>query len=182
MIAAALPVDDFLPVDFPGNLARKWEPPALVPPIVAEASSPRRRQNGRCGRTRPVGGICALDPPVAFSSVSRDGGRTWSLARPEPDLYNTISKGFYGRDSLGRHVYVYNDDGPHVRKALRYVVQAANGTWSSQRTFYDGHVRNSYPTLIEDLTPGTFLCVWDSSNQIDRIRTSIRFGRLKLVP
>jgi hypothetical protein len=124
----------------------------------------------------------ALDPPVAYSSVSRDGGRSWSQAQPEPRLYNTISKGFYGRDSLGHHVYVYNDDAPHVRKALRYVVQAPDGTWSQPRTFFDGHVRNSYPTLIEDLTPGTFLCVWDSSNQIDRIRTSIRFGRLKLIP
>ena len=127
----------------------------------------------------------ALDPPVAYSSTSRDGGRTWSRQKPEPHLYNTNSKGFYGCDSKNRHVYVYNDGAVHERRALRYVVQSPAGDWSEPRTFFDGHVRegsvhNSYATLIEDTTPGVFLCVWDSSNQADRIRTSIRFGRLRL--
>ncbi len=127
----------------------------------------------------PAGRV-ALDPPVAYSSVSRDGGRTWSVAKPEPRLYNTDAKGFYSRVSQGRHIYVYNDGPSHVRQALRYVVQSAAGDWSEPRTFFDGHVRNSYATLIEDTTPGTYLCVWDSSNQPDRMRTSIRFGRLRL--
>ncbi len=124
----------------------------------------------------------SLNQPVAYSSVSRDGGRTWSLAQPEPKLYNTDSKGFYSCVSGGRHIYVYNDGISHVRKALRYVVQSASGEWSEPRTFFDAGVRNSYATLIEDTTPGVYLCVWDSSNQPDRFRTSIRFGRLRLVP
>ena len=37
------------------------------------------------------------DPPRAYSSVSSDGGRTWSVARPEPELYNAKAKGFFGR-------------------------------------------------------------------------------------
>lgn len=35
----------------------------------------------------------AMDPPCAFSSRSLDGGRTWSVAEPELDLYNTVAKG-----------------------------------------------------------------------------------------
>ncbi len=42
---------------------------------------------------------------AAYSSVSTDSGRTWSVAQPEPDLYNSVAKGFYGKDSLGRHIY-----------------------------------------------------------------------------
>jgi hypothetical protein len=43
--------------------------------------------------------------------------------------------------------------------------------------FYQADNRNSYPTLIED-KPGQWLAVWDSSNEPDRPRTAIRFGRL----
>ena len=44
------------------------------------------------------------DPPRAYSSVSRDGGRTWSVAKPEPDLHNAKSKAFFGRSSNGTHI------------------------------------------------------------------------------
>ena len=54
------------------------------------------------------------DPPRAYSSISRDGGRTWSPAVPEPELHNAKSKGFFGRSSDGTHIYVYND-GPAQR-------------------------------------------------------------------
>jgi hypothetical protein len=54
------------------------------------------------------------DPPRAYSSISRDGGHTWSPGVPEPDLHNAKSKGYFGRASDGTHIYVYND-GPAQR-------------------------------------------------------------------
>jgi hypothetical protein len=125
----------------------------------------------------------ALDPPRAFSSVSKDGGRTWSPAQQEPDLWNARSKGFYGRSASGAHVYVYNDGPampqPNGRMALRYKVQAQpGGAWSEEKTFFDAGTHNSYPTLIE-ITPGEYRAVWDSGTK-DRTRTHIRFGKFKL--
>ena len=116
-------------------------------------------------------------PGVAYSSVSRDGGRTWSAAQPEPDLPNFQSKAFYGKDSLGRHIYVYSDK--PEREGLYYKVKAVGGAWSASRPFFGGETRNSYPTLIED-KPGDWLCVWDSSNDIQVRRSVIRFGRLRV--
>ena len=118
-----------------------------------------------------------LDPPVAWSSVSRDLGKTWSVAKPEPDLPNYRAKSFYGRDANGRHIYVYNDN--YERHGLWYKTKNPGGAWSDAKRFYHENNRNSYPTLIED-DPGEWIAVWDSSNEPDRRRTSIRFGRLKI--
>jgi hypothetical protein len=116
-------------------------------------------------------------PGVAYSSVSRDGGRTWSAAKPESDLPNFQSKAFFGKDSRGRHIYVYSDK--PEREGLYYKVKALGGAWSAPRLFFGGETRNSYPTLIED-RPGEWLCVWDSSNDIKVRRSVIRFGRLRV--
>jgi hypothetical protein len=122
------------------------------------------------------------DPPRAFSTVSRDGGRTWSPAKQEPDLWNAKSKGFFGRSAGGVHVYVYNDGpatpAPGGRMALRYKTKPAGGTWSAEQTFYDAGIKNSYPTLIE-VAPGEFRAVWDSGTT-DRSRTHIHFGKFRL--
>ena len=120
----------------------------------------------------------ALDPPRAFSSVSRDGGKTWAPAKQEPDLWNSVSKGFFGRSETGEHIYVYSDGPAWMRMALRYKVQPAGGAWGEERTFYDAGTHNSYPTLIEH-APGEFYCVWDSGTA-ERNRTHIRFGKLKI--
>ena len=45
--------------------------------------------------------------------------------------------------------------------------------------FYDGDNRNSYPVLIEE-EPGVFYAVWDSSNNPNILRTSIRFEKLSI--
>jgi hypothetical protein len=124
------------------------------------------------------------DPPRAFSTVSKDGGRTWSAAQQEPDLWNAKSKAFYGRATNGTHLYVYND-GPAApasvnRMALRYKLQPAGGTWGAEKTFYDAGVHNSYPTLIE-VAPGDFRAVWDSGTK-DRTRTHIMFGKFRIAP
>ncbi|TVS11084.1 MAG: exo-alpha-sialidase [Planctomycetaceae bacterium] len=50
------------------------------------------------------------DPPRAYSSVSRDGGRTWSTAQEEPELHNAKSKGFFGQAADGTHIYVTTMD------------------------------------------------------------------------
>lgn len=130
------------------------------------------------------------DPPRAYSSISSDGGHTWSQARPEPDLHNAKSKGYFGRSTHGTHIYVYND-GPAQRDiapgfpnggrtSLRYKLKQPGGVWSEQKTFYHAGIKNSYPTLTE-VAPGDFRCVWDSGTQ-DQSRTHIHFGKLKIVP
>ena len=130
------------------------------------------------------------DPPRAYSSVSRDGGRTWSAANEEPDLYNAKSKGFFGRAADGTHLYVYNDGPaqrdkapgfPHGgRTSLRYKTKPPGGVWSEEKTFYDAGIKNSYPTLVE-VAPGDFRAVWDSGTA-DTPRTHIQFGKLKVKP
>ncbi len=120
-----------------------------------------------------------LDPPVAYSSVSTDGGKTWSVGKPEPELFNTVSKAFFGKDSLGNHIYVYSTGPKSERKELWYKVKSPNQKWSEARRFYFDNNRNSYPTLIEEKS-GEWLCTWDSSNEADRKRTVIRFGRLSV--
>jgi len=127
-------------------------------------------------------------PPRAYSSVSRDGGRTWSVAAEEPDLHNAKSKGFFGRAADGTHLYVYND-GPAQRErgpgfpnggrtSLRYKTKPPGGAWSVERTFFDAGSKNSYPTLIE-VAPGDFRAVWDSGDATTP-RTHLRFGKLKI--
>lgn len=130
------------------------------------------------------------EPPRAYSSVSRDGGRTWSEASEEPDLHNAKSKGYFGRASDGTHIYVYNDGPaqrvktpgfPHGgRTSLRYKVKPPGGAWSAERTFYDAGIKNSYPTFVE-VAPREFRCVWDSGTA-DPPRTHIQFGKLTLKP
>jgi hypothetical protein len=130
------------------------------------------------------------DPPRAYSSVSFDGGHTWSLAQPEPELHNAKAKGFFSHTMNGRYIYVYND-GPAQRDkvpgfpnggrtSLRYKVQSSGGSWSDQKTFYDAGIKNSYPTLVE-VAPNDFRCVWDSGTE-KRSRTHISFGKLKIEP
>ena len=114
---------------------------------------------------------------MAYTAVSRDFGKTWSHAKPDSTLPNFQSKGFYGRDSLGRYIYVYSDT--PEREGLYFKVLKPGGDWSQAKLFFGGKTRNSYPTLLED-KPGEWLCVWDSSNDPKVKRTSIRFGRLKV--
>lgn len=130
------------------------------------------------------------DPPRAYSSISRDGGRTWSEARAEPELHNAKSKAYFGRTSDGSHIYVYND-GPAQRDkvpgfptggrmALRYKIKPSGGAWSAEKTFFDAGIKNSYPTLVE-VEPGKFRCVWDSGTH-NKARTHIHFGKFALTP
>jgi len=130
------------------------------------------------------------NPPRAYSSISTDGGRSWSEARAEPKLHNAKSKGFFGRAADGTHIYVYNDGPaqrdkapgfPHGgRTSLRYKIKPPQGTWSEAKTFFHAGIKNSYPTLFE-VAPGEFRCVWDSGTA-DRARTHIHFAKLKLKP
>jgi len=122
------------------------------------------------------------NPPRAFSSVSKDNGRTWSPAQAEPDLHNAKSKSYYGRAKDGTHVYVYSD-GPAQpakgsRTSLRYKTKPPGGAWSEEKTFYDAGIKNSYPTLIE-VAPGDFRAVWDSGTA-NTPRTHIKFGRIRI--
>ena len=122
------------------------------------------------------------DPPRAFSTVSTDGGRTWSPAKQEPDLWNARSKAFFGRTAGGTHVYVYSDGpampAPTARTSLRYKLKPAGGAWGAEKTFYDAGIKNSYPTLIE-VAPGDFRAVWDSGTK-DRTRSHIHFGKFRV--
>ncbi len=129
-------------------------------------------------------------PPRAYSSLSQDGGKTWSVAIPENDLHNAKSKGFYCKTQAGHYLYVYND-GPAQRSlapdfpfggrtSLRYKIQMPAGKWLEERTFFDGGIKNSYPSLVE-VSPGDFRAVWDSGTA-EKPRTHIRFGKIKIQP
>jgi hypothetical protein len=120
----------------------------------------------------------ALNPPSAWSSTSTDGGKTWSIAQEESDLWNTVSEAWFGQSRTGSQLYIYNDGPAFSRMALRYKVKPANGVWNDERTFFDAGIHNSYPTLIET-APGEFRAVWDSGDE-KRHRRSIRFGKLTL--
>ncbi len=120
----------------------------------------------------------ALDPPRAYSSISKDGGRTWSPAQQEPDLWNSVAKGFFGRTTDGTQLYVYNDGPAWSRMALRYKTKPPGGAWSAEQTFYDAGTHNSYPTLIE-VAPGEFRAVWDSGTAAKH-RTHIRFAKFRV--
>ncbi len=130
------------------------------------------------------------DPPRAYSSVSEDGGRTWSVARSEPELHNAKSKGYFSHTEDGGHIYVYSD-GPAQRDtapgfpnggrtSLRYKIKPSAGGWSEEKTFFHAGIKNSYPTLVE-VAPGDFRCVWDSGTA-KRSRTHISFGKLNITP
>lgn len=67
----------------------------------------------------------------------------------------------------------------HGSEGLWYKTKSKGGTWSEAKLFYHENNRNSYPTLVED-KPGGWIAVWDSSNEPDRKRTAIRFGRLQI--
>jgi hypothetical protein len=120
----------------------------------------------------------ALEPPRAFSTVSKDGGRTWTPAREEPDLWNSNAKGYFGRAANGTDLYVYSDGPSWSRMALRYKTQPPGGAWSEEKTFFDSGAHNSYPTLLE-VAPGDFRAVWDSGTK-ERPRTHIRFGKFRM--
>lgn len=122
----------------------------------------------------------------AYVSRSADGGRTWSPAAPEPALYNSVAKGYFGDDGHGTQVYVYNDGPAWQRRALWYVTRPRGGRWSAPRPFFHqgadvlgGAGRNSYPTLLP-LGPRRWAAAWDSSDLPPRDRTQIRFGVLDL--
>lgn len=123
----------------------------------------------------------ALDRPRAWSSTSTDGGKTWSLAQEEPDLWNTVSEAWFGQSQKGTQLYVYNDGPLFSRMALRYKLKPAGGAWGGEKTFFDAGVHNSYPSLIE-VAPGEFRAVWDSGDERNAKahRRSIRFGKLSL--
>ena len=129
-------------------------------------------------------------PPRAYSSVSTDGGHTWSESKSEPSLHNAKAKGYFGKSAIGSHIYVYND-GPAQgdsapgfpnggRTSLRYKTKPAGGTWGKEQTFYHAGIKNSYPTLHE-VSPGDYRCVWDSGTAT-KPRTHIHFGKLRITP
>ena len=129
-------------------------------------------------------------PPRAYSSLSQDGGKTWSVAAPEPELHNAKSKGFYCKTALGHYLYVYND-GPAQRSmapgfpfggrtSLRYKIRIPRGNWLGERTFFDAGIKNSYPSLVE-VSPCDFRAVWDSGTA-EKPRTHIRFAKFKIEP
>jgi hypothetical protein len=146
-----------------GNIA-EWSDPGELKMITRTATYEDYKQ---------------LNPPVAYSSVSTDGGRTWSTGKPEPLLYNSVSKAFFGKDSLGNHIYVYSSGPAWERKELWYKIKQPGKEWSEPKLFYFDNNRNSYPTLTEDIA-GDWLCTWDSSNDPKTARTAIRFGRISV--
>jgi len=124
----------------------------------------------------------ALEPPRAFSSVSKDGGRTWSPAQQEPDLWNARSKGFYGRSANGTHIYVYNDGPPCPRRARG--PRCATSSSRSPAARGARSKRSSIPARTTPIhahrnRPGDFRAVWDSGTK-EKTRTHIRFGKLRL--
>lgn len=119
-----------------------------------------------------------LNPPRAWSSISTDGGKTWSVAQEESELWNTAAEAWFGQARSGAQLYVYNDGPAFSRMALRYKVKPPGSTWSKEHTFFEADIHNSYPTLLE-IAPGEFRAVWDSGTA-QRHRREIRFGKFTL--
>ncbi|MEI7585049.1 sialidase family protein [Runella sp.] len=121
----------------------------------------------------------ALTPPRAWSTLSVDNGRNWSIPKEEPELYNSVSEAGFGRSSDGLFYYIYNDGPAWSRMALRYKVKSLDGQWSNERTFFDANIHNSYPSLIE-ISPNDFRAVWDSGSK-EKGRQKICFGKFRIL-
>jgi len=111
------------------------------------------------------------DPPRAYSSVSKDGGRTWSVAREEPDLHNAKSKGFFVAPRTACISTFTTTAPPSGTRRLSFrtadechcVTRPSRPAERGVRRgpFFDAGIKNSYPTLLE-VAPGDFRAVWDS--------------------
>ena len=112
----------------------------------------------------------------AYRSESTDGGKTWSAAQPEKGCHNTWSKSWYYIEEDGTEVYIYSPGGMMERPGLDWVRKQPGATsWNEPRVFYDGGNRNSYPTFVTR-DGGGWNAVWDSSKDMNIIRTRICFG------
>lgn len=116
------------------------------------------------------------DPPRAFSSRSRDGGRSWETAQIEPELFNSNAKAIVARDSNGNYVCVYNVGPIWKRQVLKYKTKWPNQPWSEEKHFFSGGNYNAYVSL-EEFAPGRFYAMWWASPSEPGPDTrAVRFG------
>lgn len=107
----------------------------------------------------------------AYSSISTDGGTTWSDARKDLELPNWGVKCSLYRDSNNQYVYLYNtEDG---RNTLYYKTRAPGQPWKAGRPFTSDTLagKDCYPMLTE-YAPGKFYALWENSYH------NVYFGKL----
>jgi hypothetical protein len=128
----------------------------------------------------------------AATATSTDGGLTWSPMTLDTDIPNYYVKGLLVRDSLGRHLTVYNTlGGPFTgssaerpeqyREVLYYKVRRPGAPWGPGRVFADGPRLTKgaargwdvYPSA-DEYAPGRFLVVWEHN------QTNIKVARFDM--
>jgi|GEM_PF-3512811 len=98
----------------------------------------------------------------AYTSISTDGGTTWSDARPDLELPNWGVKGCLYKDANDQYVYIYNtEDG---RNTLYYKTRAPGEPWKAGRPFTPVTLtgKDCYAMMTE-YAPGKFYVVWENS-------------------
>lgn len=123
------------------------------------------------------------------TSVSADGGLTWSPMVLDPSLPNFYVKTFFAKDLLGRYFAIYNTlAGPFMgerpdryREVLHYKVRRPGEPWGPGRLFADGRRLTSGAARgwdvyasAEEFAPGRFFVVWEHN------QTAIKVARLDL--
>ncbi|WP_146605060.1 sialidase family protein [Jiangella anatolica] len=106
---------------------------------------------------------------VAYTTVSYDGGGTWSAPAPDTNIVNTASKGYHVNDGNNQYVNLYNSSG---RASILYQQKERDGAWVSGQPFADGTGIDTYAMMTEYL-PGKFYATWDNAS------TNIMFAKFE---
>lgn len=120
--------------------------------------------------------ICKMRVPMhvggfAYSSVSTDGGATWSDARKDLELPNWGAKCCFYKDANNQYVYIYGTESE--RNILYYKTRAPGQPWKAGRPFTSPTLagKDCYPMLAE-YAPGKFYALWENSYH------NVYFGKL----
>jgi hypothetical protein len=101
------------------------------------------------------------------TSISKDGGLTWSKPDSVAGLQSANSRLYIGRLRSGKLLLIINNDGNNQRKNLTAFISVDEGeTWPYQ-LLIDERINVSYPEAIEDESGRIYVCY-------DRSRTGAK--------
>ncbi|MBI5381794.1 MAG: exo-alpha-sialidase [Opitutae bacterium] len=107
----------------------------------------------------------------AYSSISTDGGTTWSNAIKDLELPNWGVKGCLYKDSNNQYVYLYNTEDD--RETLYYKTRAPGKPWKAGRPFTSNTLagKDCY-AMLSEYAPGKYYALWENSYH------NVYFGKL----